>query len=204
MAIEIDVYKDKDLSLRDATIVDGFSSAGMISSIVANYLVDTLKLGPISFLDSDYFPSLSLIYNSKPKYPARIFADEEKKIVVFLSEFTPEQYLVKPIANTILSWAEENKCRRIITTDALLSREDQSYKEHRVYGVGNVDGARRDILAEVNSNGGIPSAIAAAKVIEVIDMLLPNIEIDVEPLYAEAEKFEDWIQLQQSPSQMFG
>jgi uncharacterized protein len=238
MAVKIDVYKHKDLSLHGATIIDGFSSSGMIGSIVANYLVDSLKLDQISVLDSDNFPALSLIYDSKPKYPVQIFADEQKKLVVFLSEFTPGQHLVKPIADTILSWAEENKCRRVITAEALLSREDHSYKEHMAYGVGNVDSARRDLqtlditqlrtgiitgvsaellnlgmrlkfdviclLAEINANDGISAVVAAAKVIEAIAKLLPNVAINTAALYKEAEKFETWTNEQQSPLQMFG
>lgn len=241
MAINIDVYKLKELNIRGATVVDGISNTGMISSIVANYIINNLKLEEVGFLDSDNFPAVSLVYDSMPKYPAGIFADEEKKIVVFLSEFTPEQHLVRPIANTILAWAAESKCRRIITTGALVSPEGQTqlHKEHRIFGVGNVDTARKDLkkldvtqlkagyitgvpailinngmranfnviclLAEVWANNGIPDATAAAKVIEVIAQLHPKVEIDVEPLYEEAEKIEVWVnEQQQSPSLMFG
>lgn len=237
MATKIDVYKSKDLDLRGATIVGGFSSAGIIGSIVANYLVDTLSLDQISVLDSNDFPAISIVYGSKPKYPARIFADEKKKIAVFLSEFDPGNHLVRPIANTILSWAEENRCMRIITAEGVLTREHVSDKEHRVYGVGNIERAREDLerleleqlrtgiitgvsavllnegmrinfnviclLANVNSNPGIPDATAPAKVIEVIDKLLPTVKIDVEPLYEEAQKIDDWIKEQRAPSQMF-
>lgn len=238
MAIKIDVYNSKDLDLRGATVVDGFSSASIIGSIVANYLVETLILDQISVLDSDDFPPVSIVSESKPKYPARIFADEKKKIVVFLSEFNPANHLVRPIANTILSWAEENKCMRIITAEGVLTRDPISDKEHRVYGVGNVERAREDLirlelqqlktgiitgisaallnegmrmdfdviclLAEVNSNPGILDVTAPAKVIEVINKLLPTVKIDVEPLYREAQKIEDLIKEQHEPSQMFG
>ena len=163
---------------------------------------------------------------------------EKKKIVVFLSEFNPANHLVRPIANTILSWAEENKCVRIITAEGVLTKEPISDKEHRVYGVGNVERAREDLirlelqqlrtgiitgisaallnegmrmdfdviclLAEVNSNPGIPDVTAPAKVIEVINKLLPTVKIDVEPLYREAQKIEAWIKEQHEPSQMFG
>jgi uncharacterized protein len=238
MAIKIEVYKSKDLDLQGATIVDGFSSAGVIGSIVANYIVNTLNLDQISTLDSNDFPAVSLVSESQPKYPARIFADEKKKIVVFLSEFTPGNHLIRPIANTILSWAEENKCTRIITAEGVLTKEDVSDKEHRVYGVGNIERAREDLkrlelvqlrtgiitgvsavllnegmrmnfdviclLAEVNSNPGVPDVRAPAKVIEIIDKLLPTVKIDVEPLYKEAQKIENLIKEEGEPSQMFG
>jgi len=60
------------------------------------------------------------------------------------------------------------------------------------------------LLAEVNSNPGIPDVTAPAKVIEVINKLLPTVKIDVEPLYKEAQKIEDLIKEQYESSQMFG
>jgi len=144
--MNIDIYKLRDLKLNGATVIDGFSSASMISSIVANYLINSLDLDQISILDSDDFPAISLIYGSKPKYPAGIFADGDKNIVVFLSEFTPGQQLVRYIANTILAWAAENECKRIIATGALtVPEEGRAHKEHKMFGVGSVDRARRDL-----------------------------------------------------------
>ena len=238
MTMNIDVYKLKELNLCGATVIDGFSTPSRISSIVANYLINSLELEQVGILDSDDFPAVSMIYGSEPKYPAGIFADEEKKIVVFLSEFSPQQPLVRPIANTILSWAEENRCNRIIATEAIASPEGKIPKEHRMFGVGSVAGARRDLkelhieqlqngyitgvpamllnsgmrvnfnviclLAEVQTNGGMLDAMAAAKVIETIAKLLSNIEIDVGPLYEEAAKIEGLVnEQQQSQSLMF-
>jgi hypothetical protein len=42
MAMNIDVYKLKELNLRGATVVDGISNTGMISSIVANYIINNI------------------------------------------------------------------------------------------------------------------------------------------------------------------
>lgn len=47
------------------------------------------------------------------------------------------------------------------------------------------------LVAEVRPD--IPDARAAAKVIEVIDKIVPTIKIDVKPLYKEAEKIEGFI-----------
>lgn len=145
MTTKIDVYKLKDLSLRGATVIDGFSNTNMINSIVANYLINSLKLDQVGILDSDNSPAVSLIYGSKPKYPASIFADEEKNIAVFLSEFTPEQHLVRAIANTMLTWAVENNCKRIITAEALVVQNGHTPKEQQMFGVGSVDRARHDL-----------------------------------------------------------
>jgi uncharacterized protein len=70
------------------------------------------------------------------------------------------------------------------------------FEEGVITGVAGVllnEGARRDfdvmtILAEAHSN--YPDARAAAKVIEIIDKLVLNIELSAEPLYREAEEIE--------------
>ncbi|MDI6859370.1 MAG: PAC2 family protein [Methanocellales archaeon] len=220
----IEVHKFKDISLRGATVIDGFPTIGLVSTITANYLIGALRLDQISALDSPDFPPVSMIYASKPKFPARIYADEKVKVVVFLSEFTPSPSLARPIANTILSWARENECSRIISPQGFPVAEYEGEKLE-VYGVGSNDHARDEmkkmhikqletgiitgvssillnegrridfdvicLLAEVRPK--IPDARAAAKVIEVIDRLLPTIRIDVKPLYEEAERIEEYI-----------
>jgi uncharacterized protein len=51
------------------------------------------------------------------------------------------------------------------------------------------------ILAEANPN--YPDARAAAKVIEAIDGLLEHVDIDVKPLYSEAENIERTLRMMQ-------
>ncbi len=141
----IEMYKFKDVDLRGATIIDGFPTVGLVSTIIANYLIETLNLDQICAIDSPDFPPVSMIYASKPKFPARIYADEDNKIAVFLSEFTPTPSIARPIADKILSWAIENKCKRIVTPEglALPKSEEGSEKEFVVYGVGSNTSARK-------------------------------------------------------------
>jgi uncharacterized protein len=210
--------------LRGATIINGFPTVGLVSTITANYLIGALKLDQIGALDSDAFPPVSMIYASKPKFPARIYADEESKVVVFLSEFTSMPDLVRPIAWTFFSWAKEHECRRIVAPEVFFVKKEIG-QDLGVYGVGNTDRAREEIkklrikqlvtgmvtgISGVLLNEGrrinfdvisliatvrpdMSEARAAAKVIEVIDELIPTIKIDVEPLYEEAEKIEGYI-----------
>jgi uncharacterized protein len=117
---EIKVYELKKVDLRGATVIDGFPSVGLVSSIVANYLINFLKLTQIGIMDSVYFPTVSLVREAEPLNPVRIYAGEKisssesgsDQIVAFISEFQPPPNLVKPIAHTMLDWAEEQRCKR--------------------------------------------------------------------------------------------
>lgn len=156
---EIKVYELKKVDLRGATVIDGFPSVGLVSSIVANYLINFLKLTQIGIMDSMYFPTVSLVRDSEPLNPVRIYAGEKitspdgesDQIVAFISEFQPPPNLVKPIAHTMLDWAEEQRCKLLISPEGLVidkSEEERPSEESEnsveennepidVYGIGS-------------------------------------------------------------------
>lgn len=225
---DIEIRKFKDTNLEGGTIIEGFPSVGLVSTIVATYLIDYLKLDQICALDSEGFPPTSVIYASKPKFPARIYASSQHKIGVFLSEFTPSPPLYRPIARKLLEWCKEQHCKRIISTEGLPSKkkfkeENSTHKmKTKIYGIGSTDRARKEltvanieqlylgmiyglagvllnegrwenfdiiaILAEAHSD--IPDAYAAAKILEALDLLIPNLNIETGPLYQESKRFE--------------
>ena len=70
----------------------GFPSIGLVSTIVANYLIDALNLRQVGALDSAEFPTLSVVHTGEPLSPVRIYAgklESEEKLAVFVSEFKP-------------------------------------------------------------------------------------------------------------------
>ena len=147
---EIEVRKFKDLDLKDGAVIDGFPSVGLANTIAANFLIAKLNLDQIAALDSALFPPLSMVYASKPKFPARIYASSQLKIAVFLAEFKPPTMLDRPIAKTILGWAQEQHCRLVISPVGVPIEESGSdvggaeyFRE--VVGVGSTDRAREEL-----------------------------------------------------------
>jgi uncharacterized protein len=146
----LSVTELKRMNLKDATVIDGFPSVGLVSSIVANYIVNSLELEQIGILDSIYFPSVALVRKAEPLSTVRIYAGEQVKseeggsdqIVVFISEFQPPNNLIKVIAKTILDWILEQKCRQLICPEGLvIEREEGSTEESEndleVYGIAS-------------------------------------------------------------------
>jgi uncharacterized protein len=136
---DINIYELKKTNLRGATVIDGFPSIGLVSSIVANYLVNALELEQIGIMDSNFFPSISLIRNAQPLNTVRIYASERVRgndeedvdqIVVFISEFQPPPNLIKPISAAILDWIQEQRCCRLISPEGLvIERPDEDLAE---------------------------------------------------------------------------
>ncbi|MCP8309775.1 MAG: proteasome assembly chaperone family protein [archaeon] len=221
--IEIELREFKKMKLNGATIIDGFPSVGLVNTIAANYLVAALKLDQIAALDSDRFPAVSMIYANKPKFPARVYAREELKTVVFLSEFRILPHLYRPLAKTLLNWAKEQKCSLIISPVGYPVELLSISEEPVVQGVGSTDRARERLISNgikqlsigiipgisglllnegrwanfdvisliIPIQPNIPEVKAAVKAVEIIDKLIPEIEIDVAPLYQEAERIAE-------------
>ena len=230
--VGIEIKKFKDMNLEGGTVIEGSPGVGLASSIAATYLIDLLKLDQICAFDSETFPPTSMIYASKPKFPARIYADSKHRISVFLSEFTPSPPLHRPIAKKLMEWCKEQRCRRIISMEGLPSDieckpgESPEKVKTKVFGIGSTDRTRKElkdakikpletgmiygvsgvllnegrwnnydvitILAEACVN--LPDSVAAAKILETLDKLIPEIKIETKPLYEESKKLEKYLQ----------
>ncbi|MBU0497658.1 MAG: PAC2 family protein [Candidatus Thermoplasmatota archaeon] len=229
--VTIEIKKFKDMDLSSGTIIEGSPGVGLVSTIAATYLIDYLKLDQICAFDSEDFPPTSMIYASKPKFPARIYASSKHKLGIFLTEFTPPPLIHRPIAKTLLSWCKEQKVRRVISTEGLPSPSKCAPSEYQddgnpqVFGVGSNNTARKEItkakipslktgmiygVSGVLLNEGrwgnypiitllaeacpeLPDALAAARILEALDKLIPEIQIDTKPLYEESKKIEEYL-----------
>ncbi len=138
---DIEIHELKRMDLRGATVVDGFPSVGLVSSIVANYLINALGLEQVGIMDSSFFPTVSLIREGQPMNPVRIYAGgkagDQDRIVVFISEFQPPPNLIKQIASSVLDWAQQQRCSLLVCPEGLII--DKAEGEEEVPEEGNVE-----------------------------------------------------------------
>ncbi len=153
---DIQIYEMKRVDLKGATIIDGFPSVGLVSSIAANYLIKVLNLEHIGIMDSEHFPTVSLIRDSKPLGPVRIYAGEKGRrgdqIVAFISEFQPPGALIRPIAHTLVQWAIDQRCKMILSPEGLVvdpELKDTADISDIVFGIASTPQAR-ELLKENN------------------------------------------------------
>jgi len=204
----------------------------MVSTIVANYLIDAFGLKQIGALNSAQFPALSVVHTGEPLSPVRIYAgklESGEKIAVFVSEFKPKPHLINSLSDTVINWVREKGCNLLISPEGMVvdGEEDKSSEEDiaEAFAVGSTEEARAmlreknipqfkngiiagvsgvllnkgkqagfdviAILAEARPN--IPDAGAAASALKVIASIV-GVEINVGPLYDEAERIEKQLQ----------
>ena len=107
---DVEIIDFEKMDLNDATVIAGFPSIGLVSTIVANYLIDALGLKQIGALTSAQFPALSVVHTGEPLSPVRIYAgrlETGKKIAVFASEFRPKSNLINSLSDAIMNWVEK-------------------------------------------------------------------------------------------------
>ena len=151
------IYEVKRVDLEGAIVIDGFPSVGLVSSIVANYLIDTLEMEQIGIVESPAFPTVSLVRSGNPQHPVRIYAGHPRsertdrsvadRLVAFVSEFHPPPQVIHPLAHTILDWVQEQRCSLVVSPEGLVVERPPHRPGH---GEGR---ARTPKLSEVKIYG---------------------------------------------------
>lgn len=159
---DVQIHELRSMDLRGAIVVDGFPSVGLVSSIVANYLVEVLGLEEVGLMDSPHFPTVALVKGGVPLHPVRIYGGgtRDRKVVVFLSEFQPAPGMVREIAQAVMDWAQARGCALLVCPEALIVEAPQ--EPVRVYGVGSspaADERLRDHGVEIFEEGVITGVV---------------------------------------------
>ena len=63
---DIRIIDFEEVDLDGATVIAGFPSIGLVSTIAANYLIDALNLKQIGCVQSSHFPALSVVHTGEP------------------------------------------------------------------------------------------------------------------------------------------
>ena len=164
---QVRIYEVKRVDVEGAIVIDGFPSVGLVSSIVANYLVDTLQMEQIGIVESPAFPTVSLVRNGIPQHPVRIYAGRPRseraglgvdKIVAFVSEFHPAPAVIFPLATAILDWTQEQRCSLLVSPEGLVvespagppRRGRGSIGDVKVFGIASTRKAR-DLYIDPNT-----------------------------------------------------
>ncbi len=142
----VEVRTLKEVDLKGGTIVAAFPSVGLVSTISATYLIQMLPVDQVCALESEDFPSVSMIYAKKPKFPARVYASPGHKLAIFICEMPLPTRIHRPVAYALMEWAKKEGIKRIISLEGLPMEGDGPITEEpSVWGVGSTDHARAEL-----------------------------------------------------------
>ncbi|HII40519.1 MAG TPA: proteasome assembly chaperone family protein [Thermoplasmata archaeon] len=142
----VEIRTLKEVDLKGGTIVAAFPSVGLVSTISTTYLIQMLPVDQVCALESEDFPSVSMIYAKKPKFPARVYASPGHKLAIFICEMPLPTRIHRPVAYALMDWAKKEGIRRIISLEGLpMDGDGPRTEEPNVWGVGSTDAARKQL-----------------------------------------------------------
>lgn len=148
---DVEICNFEEVDLKDATVIAGFPSIGLVSTIAANYLIDALNLKQIGCVTSPEFPALSVVHTGEPLSPVRIYCGSQadiRKIVVFVSEFKPKPNLINAISDAIMQWAKEKKCKLLISPEGMVVEGSEENATVEAYAIGSTEQARNALMSK--------------------------------------------------------
>jgi uncharacterized protein len=179
----------KKMNLKGGTVIDGFATTGITNTIASECILHSINTQLIATIESSYFSQLSVVRNSIPYFPVRIYANEELKTSIFISEISIDPSLYFLVGNTMLNWAKDNECDLIISSSNIVNPPQQtetfSSKEYSIAGIGNTAGARNRLkdskisLLKNGTIGGIPAVLlnqSSELGIDVVILLVKIVE----------------------------
>ena len=108
-----------------ALVVACFPSVGMVSSIVAHYLIDTLQLTFVGGVNHPKLPPLCLVQDGAPLPPIRIYAGQPicnvegcDNVILIMSELQIPDPLVNELVDALFEWSKNAKTGSGILLDA--------------------------------------------------------------------------------------
>lgn len=114
----------KTIKVKRPTIVVGFPGTGLVGSVGAAQLINTLKLEFVGYLTSPQFAPLATIHDYIPQPPVRIHCSEKYNLVIIISEMTIPLALSQELADKIMEFARAQNALQIITLGGISIKEN--------------------------------------------------------------------------------
>lgn len=231
---DIEIITHNKVDLSNSLLIVAFPTVGLVSIITARFIIDTLKLEEIGSIDSPYLIPATVIHHGKPLPPVRLYAGKRtcgpngscSQLAVIVSEFMPPWELMIPLADSIITWAQQKKCKYIVTLEGTNAISEKTPANPSVYGLGttnvtknllnqfHIEESEEGLITGVSGvllyravqrkfdmlcflsevHVSYPDSRSAGRLLEKLNLLIPDIKIDPEPLYIEAESIEHMIQ----------
>ena len=149
MSSDIRIHQTSGKNFKGSTFICGLPGVGLVGNIVANFLVNNLKLKQVGIIDGPAFPSISVVKDGIPNHPMRLYAGEQicndgkcNQIVICVSDFVPPVSATKDLVDCIFDWAKEKGCTSFIVGEGFSIPQKNQDKDSIVYGVSSTEASK--------------------------------------------------------------
>ncbi|MDD2655207.1 MAG: PAC2 family protein [Candidatus ainarchaeum sp.] len=123
--MKIEFRKLKPIKAKNATVIVGFPTAGLVGSIAASYLTSKLDMNFVGYYTSEKIPPVTAVHDYTPLPPIRVYASESKHLIVVLSEIVVPISLSAEMAGHIAELAEKANAPMVITLGGISQNEEE-------------------------------------------------------------------------------
>ncbi|MBI5223816.1 proteasome assembly chaperone family protein [Candidatus Micrarchaeota archaeon] len=142
---QVSIHQTSDLrSLSKPQIILGFPGTGLVGSVAASQIVDSLSMKFGGYFSSADFAPLAAIHNYKPLPAARIHYSEKHNLIVIISEMSIPVSSSLELAEKIFDFA------KVVNASAIVSLGGISLKEGKedVYVISSDAQAVKDAVSK--------------------------------------------------------
>jgi uncharacterized protein len=119
----IQIKLAKEQSLKGYTLLEAFPGVGLVGAMAGSYIIEKLEMENIGRIESDYFPPIAAIHGTIPMFPARIYKNEQIKLILFMAEFSIPPQLIYQLSQEMLSFSRKYGISRIVSVGGLPSQK---------------------------------------------------------------------------------
>jgi len=129
----------EDIALESPMLVEGLPGVGLVGKIAADHLVDTIEMTEYASLHCDGLPEIAVYQEGDRtvKPPVRIYADEERDLLVLQSDAPVSASAADEFATCLTGWLADNDVTPIYLSGMPTAREGEA----SMYGVATGDSA---------------------------------------------------------------
>lgn len=130
-------------------VIVGLPEVGLVGTIASSYMIQSMELNEIGYVDFDIAPQVIVVHESRPRMPIRLLGKDDIAVLVSDVPIPPRGAI--ELSNEIVKWAKGKNCKMLIGFTGIPSRERmQSETEPDVFALTN-----KDEIAQIVKQKGI-------------------------------------------------
>lgn len=193
---------------KGVTVIEGFPSFGLVSTIAIEFLLEQLDAERIGKFTYDELPATVAIHDNELVHPMSIWHVPDYDLVILHTTLDIDGKEWEA-ADVIVELTEELKAEELITIEGLTSESEESKAytfEHDGLAACGAEELEESVLVGITAalmlksdkvaplfagaHSQLPDGQAAAKIVEVLKAYL-DLDVDLEPLLEKAKGFEE-------------
>ncbi|MCJ7446055.1 MAG: proteasome assembly chaperone family protein [Methanotrichaceae archaeon] len=212
----IQVVLEKEPSIDNPVLIEGFPGIGLVGNIASQYIVHERKMTYLGAMNSKFFPPLAVLLGGVVNMPVRIYEDPSKGLVVLTADIPIHPLASYDIGKEIVSWAESINVKEMVCLAGITVMGEQrrvfaaaSQKElldkikdgTEIFEIGTITGITGSIMNECRirnlpaicllgeTASAEPDPRAAIATVETLNKIY-KLEVDTKKLEEQAEQIE--------------